>query len=138
MDYYLKEFEKLQKEFHEVMHNYPLFKETIDSIEKRDIKELNELLEKNDEYYLKKANSKLKDLIEYIKNTSTTIKNLYDKYDNLANEWGKIKLFNVSDNELQMINDKVHKANNLIKSHDIKDLIEANRILEILIKENNK
>ena len=29
MDYYYKEFNKLQEEFHDVMHDYPLFKETL-------------------------------------------------------------------------------------------------------------
>jgi hypothetical protein len=136
MDYYYKEFEKLQKEFHEVMHDYPLFTETIEDIEEKDIKELNELLEKNDEFYLKKAISKLKDLISYVKNTSTSISNSYKKFDELAKHWEKIRLLNVSEAELSIINGKVKKANDLIKSHYPKDLIEANKILETLIKEN--
>ena len=74
MDYYYKEFEKLQNEFHEVMHHYPLFSSMIDEIEKRDIREINDLLDKNDEYYLKSAIDKLKKLINYIKTTSENIK----------------------------------------------------------------
>lgn len=136
MDYYYKEFEKLQKEFHDVMHDYPLFKEMIDDIELKNIKEINELLEKNDEFYLKKAISKLKDLIEYVKNTSKTIQNEYDKFDRSASIWEKIELVGVSEKELNEINSKVKKANELIKSHKVKDLIESNRILETLIKEN--
>ena len=136
MDYYYKEFEKLQKEFHDVMHDYPLFTETIEDIEEKDIKELNELLEKNDEFYLKKAITKLKDLISYVKNTSTSISNSYKKFDELAKHWEKIRLLNVSESELSIINGKVKKANDLIKSHNPKDLIEANKILETLIKEN--
>ncbi len=136
MDYYIKEFDKLQEEFHEVMHNYPLFNEDIKKIQDKDIKELNELLSKNDEYYFKKAISKLKDLIYYVKDTSTKIKNEYSKFDKLAKEWDTIRLINVSESELANINDKVRKANELIKKHDLNSLIEANKIMERLIKDN--
>lgn len=136
MDYYYKEFQKLQDEFHEVMHDYPLFEETIKDIEEKDIKEINELLEKNDEYYLKQAIRKLSDLIDFIKNTSTSIKEEYQKFDKLASIWEKIKITNVTDKELDIINDKVKEANQLINSHKLKDLKEANQILQRLIKEN--
>ena len=136
MDYYYKELEKLQEEFHEVMHNYPLFSEDIDEIEKKDIKEINELLDKNDEYYLKSAISKLKDLINYIKTTSESIKKEYDKFDKLAGTWEKVILSNIDDKELSKINNEVRKANELIRSHNLKDISEANKILERLIKEN--
>lgn len=136
MDYYLKEFEKLQEEFHETMHHYPIFFEMIQKIQERDIKEINELLGKNDEFYLKQANSKLKSLIEYIKKTNESITREYNKFDKLASEWEKITLVNVSERELSRINDQVRKANELIKSHDLKDIEEANKILETLIKEN--
>ena len=134
MDYYYNEFSKLQKEFHDVMHEYPLFLETIQDIEDKDIKEINELLDKNDEFYLKKAIRKLEDLIEFVKNTSTCIKKEYDKYDKLANIWEKIEISNVSEEQIDDINCRVKKANELIKSHNIKDLIEANNIMEKLIK----
>ena len=136
MDYYYKEFLKLQEEFHEVMHNYPLFPEDIDKIEKTNIKEINELLDKNDEYYLKSAISKLKDLINYVKSTSESIQKEYEKFDKLAGTWGKIRLSNVDDRELARINNEVKRANELIKSHSLRDISEANKILERLIKEN--
>lgn len=136
MDYYYKEFLKLQEEFHEVMHNYPLFSEDIDKIEKTNIKEINELLDKNDEYYLKSAISKLKDLINYVKSTSESIQKEYEKFDKLAGTWGKIRLSNVDDRELARINNEVKRANELIKSHSLRDISEANKILERLIKEN--
>ena len=136
MDYYYKELEKLQEEFHEVMHDYPLFTETINHIEEYDIKEINELLEKNDEYYLKKAIDKLKSLISFIKNTSKKISNEYDKFDKLAGTWETIRLVNVDDKELSRINREIERANKLIKSHNLKDIEEANKILERLIKEN--
>ena len=136
MDYYYKEFDKLKEEFHEVMHDYPLFTETIEEIEEKDIKELNELLDKNDEFYLKKAIRKLEDLICFVKDTSTSIKNEYAKFDKLAGVWEKIKVVDVSEKELDIINSNVKKANELIKSHNIKELKEANKILETLIKEN--
>ena len=134
MDYYYKELEKLMKEFHDVMHEYPLFKETIDEIEEKNIKEINELLDKNDEFYLKKAIDKLKDLILYIKNTSTSMEEEYHKFDKLASIWEKIELNNISSKELDIINNKVRKANELIKSHNLKDLSSANKIMEDLIK----
>ena len=134
MDYYYKEFEKLQKEFHDVMHEYPLFKEDIDEIEEKNIKEINELLDKNDDFYFKKAIDKLKDLINYIKNTSNNIKDEYNKFDKLARIWEKIKLTNIEEKELNNINSLVNKANELIKSHNIKDLSYANKIMEDLIK----
>ena len=136
MDYYIKEFEKLQEEFHDVMHDYPLFLETIKDIEEKNLKEINELIEKNDEFYLKQAIKKLTDLIEYIKDTSNSVKDEYQKFDTLANRWEKIKIGNVSDKDLDAINNKVHEANKLIKSHKIEELIAANKILETLIKEN--
>ena len=135
MDYYYKEFLKLEEEIHDVMHDYPLFKEDIQNIEEKDIKEINELLEKNDEFYLKKAIDKLKDLIEYIKKTSTSIDDEYHKFDKSASIWEKLK-FNVSDKELELINNEVKKANELIKSHRLKDLKEANNIMDKLIKNN--
>ncbi len=136
MDYYYKEFDKLKEEFHEVMHDYPLFMETIRDIEEKDIKELNELLEKNDEFYLKKAIRKLEDLIAFVKETSTSIKDEYAKFDKLASIWEKIRIVDVSDKELDNINSKVQRANQLIKSHDLKEIKEANNIMEKLIKEN--
>ena len=136
MDYYYKEFSKLQEEFYDVMHDYPLFSETIEDIEEKDIKEINELLDKNDEFYLKKAISKLKDLVKYIKDTSDSIKLEYDKFDKLARIWEKIELTNIEEKDLDKINNKVKKANELIKSHNLKDLMEANRILDILIKQS--
>lgn len=135
MDYYIKEFNDLQEEFHEVLHDYPLFSETIDDIYEKDIKEINELLEKNDEYYLKKAISKLKDIINYVKETSMSIKKEYSKFNKLANTWEKVRIVNVSDKELSIINHKVNKANELIGSHDLKDIIEANKIMESLLKD---
>ena len=136
MDYYYKEFDKLQKEFHEVMHDYPLFKEDITNIEEKDIKEINELLDKKDEFYFKKAIDKLKDLIEYIKTTSTSIEEEYHKFDKSASTWENIKV-SVSQKELDLINSEVKKANLLIKCHRLKDLKEANKIMDSLIKRIN-
>ena len=134
MNYYYQKVNKLLEEFHEVMHDYPLFKEDIDLIENRDIKEINELLEKEEEFYLKKAISKLDDLIKYIKETSETINKEYSSFSKLVDIWDKIELHNIDDKELNNINNKVIKKNNLIRSHNIKDLVEANRIMDELIK----
>ncbi len=134
MDFYIHEFEKLEEDFHEVMHDYPLFKEDIDRIYDKDIKEINDLLEKNDEYYLKSAISKLKDLIGYAKNTSNAINKEYETFDRLASDWENIRLVNISEDELNTLNDYVKKANSLIKSHDLKDLRDANKIMNDLLK----
>ncbi len=136
MYYYNKEWEKLQNEFHEVMHEYPLFTETINDIEEKNIKEINELLDKNDEFYLKKAISKLEDLIKFVKEISTGIKEEYDKFDKLASIWKKITIVNTDEKELEIINNNVKKANELIKSHELKDLKEANKIMEKLINDS--
>ena len=136
MDYYYNEFSKLQEEFLKVMHDYPLFSETIKDIEEKDIKEINELLNKNDEYYLKKAISKLDDLIKFVKNTSESIKNEYDEFDKLARIWEKLELKNIDEKELRDINNQVKEANLLINRHSLNDLKRANKIMNKLIKEN--
>ena len=118
MDYYYHKFEKLQDEFHQTMHDFPLFSEMIDKIYDKDIKEINDLLEKNDEYYLKKAIDKIDRLIDYVKDTSESIDREYDKFDKL--------------------NKRVNKANELIKSHDLDDIKEANKIMEKLLNDVNK
>ena len=106
MNYYHEEFEKLQEEFHDVMHNY-----------------------------LKEAISKLKDVINYVKDTNQKIEKEYREFDKLAGEWDKIKIATDDSDYIKYINDKVNKANILIKSHEIKDIEEANKIMEEMIKE---
>ncbi len=137
MDYYHEEFLKLQEEFHETMHEYPLFHEMIDNLYNNEIKEINELLDKNDEYYLKEAINKLKDVINYVKSTNKELESEFHHFDKLAGEWEKINIVTDDDAKLKIINDKVDRANILIKSHDIKDIHEANKIMEELIKNNS-
>ncbi len=138
MNYYQEEFKKLEEEFHDTMHNYPLFQEQIDSIYDKDIKEINELLDKNDEFYLKKANSKLKDLIKYIKDTSESIDLEYKKFDKLAKIWDEKTIVTDDNDYLDKINSKVNEANVLIKSHELREIKEANKIMEDLIKTSFK
>lgn len=132
---YYKDFEKLQERFHEYMHDYPLFQEIIDEIYDNDIEEINELLHKNDEYYLKKAISKLEDVNNYIKKTSMEIDKLYREYDSYAKYWNEIGPLNTSEDVLDDLNNRLKKANNLINSHNLKDIKEANKIMDTLIKE---
>lgn len=134
MDYYLQEFEKLQEDFHDTLHDYPLFQEMLDKIFDEDIEEIKDLLDKNDEYYLKEAIRKLERLIDYIKDTSENIKKEYDKFDTLAKKWKEKEFLNVTDKELDIINSKVKKANELIQSHDLSDIRNANKIMEELLK----
>ena len=134
MDYYLQEFEKLQEDFHDTLHDYPLFQEMLDKIFDEDIEEIKDLLDKNDEYYLKEAIRKLERLIDYIKDTSDNIKKEYNKFDTLAKKWKTKEFLNVTDKELDIINSKVKKANELIQSHDLSDIRNANKIMEELLK----
>ena len=131
MDYYIKEFNELEKDFEETLKKYPLFQEMIDDIFDIDIKEINELLEKNDLFYLKKAINKMKDLIKYIKDTSLDIDKQYEIFNDLCKKLDKI---NITNQDIDKVNDNINKANNLIKSHNVKDLHEANNILEKIIK----
>ena len=135
---YYKDFEKLQERFHEYMHEYPLFQEMIDKIYDRDIEEIHELLEKNDEYYLKKAISKLDNLNDYIKETSEEIDKQYKKYDSYAREWNDIGPLNINEDVLNDLNSRLKKANKLINCHNLEDIKEANRIMHSLIKEAKK
>jgi len=135
MDYYYHEFQKLQEEFEQVIHDYPLFSEMIDTIEEKNIKEINELLEKNDEYYLKKAIDELERLIEFIKNTSESIDKEYEKFNKLAKSWEKIEFINESQDYIDNLNNKINKANELINSHDLDDIKEANKIMENILKD---
>lgn len=132
MDYYIKEFEELKKDFEEYLKKYPLFSEMINDIFDKDIKEINELLEKNDLFYLKKAISKMKDLNKFIKDTSLDIDKQYEIFNDLCNNLDKI---NIKNQDVDKVNQMINKANTLIKSHDIKNLHEANKILEKIIKE---
>lgn len=132
---YYKDFEKLQERFQEYMHKYPLFQEMIDKIYDEDIEEIHELLEKNDEYYLKKAITKLDDLNDYIKETSEEISRQYKKYDCYAKEWNEFGPLNIDEDSLLDLNQRLKKANNLINSHNLKDLKDANSIMNNLIKE---
>lgn len=132
---YHKDFEKLQERFHEYMHKYPLFEEMVDEIYEKDIKEIHEFLDKNDEYYLKKAIKKLENVNDYIKNTSLEIEKLYNEYDKYARIWNELSPLNVSNDILDVMNEKIKKANELIKKTNIKDIKEANKIIASLIKE---
>ena len=138
MDYYIEQFQKKQDEFHEVIEKYPLFSEMIDEIYDKQIKEINDLIEKNDEYYLKKAIRKLEDVIIYIKDTSTKINEAYEKFDLMAKEWEHLDLSNVGEKELELFNEQIKKANCLIMEHDIKSILEANRILNGILKKVRK
>ena len=134
MDYYIKEFNKLEEEFHETLHHYPVFEETIEEINEKDIKEINDLLDKNDEYYLKEAIDKLKNLIAYLKDMNYKVNKEYQLFDKYARIWEKIKTLSVDEAELKKVNDDIRKANELIKSHNLKEIMEANSIMENLIK----
>ncbi len=134
MDYYYHELEDIKKDFYDTLHDYPLFQEDVDEIFEHDIKEVNDLLDKNDEFYLKKAIRKLKDLIDYIKETNKEIKKEYALFDKYAKEWENSYIDSISQEELTKINSEISKANELIKSHSLKDICEANKKMENVLK----
>lgn len=131
-----EDFTKLQEEFHETIENYPLFEEDITRIFDKDIKDIEDLLDKNDEYYIKKAYSKLEDVIKYIKDTSTDIKTLYRKYDTLVEKWEHINLTKDCPKEkIEYANKLMMESNKLIKEKNINSIKLAVDKLEDAIKE---
>lgn len=117
------EFEELQNEFHEVVENYPLLDEDINKIFDKDIKEISLLIDKNDEYYLKKAISKIEDLIDDIKEKSEKTEKIFQEYDKLAERWNNLKVTKMIDEEkLSIINKQVKKANDLINMKNYDDV----------------
>ena len=138
MDYYYHKMEELMQDFEGTMKDYPLFSEMIDDIYQKDVVEINELLEKNDEFYLKKAIAKMEDLISFIKKMSTDITKEYEIFDKYAKEWEKTSFLSADSQTIDKINSQINKANNLIKSHDLSDIKEANKIMERILKDISK
>lgn len=134
MDYYNHEFEELHEEFEDTISNYPLFKEMIDDIYDKDIKEINSWLEKNDEFYLKKANSKLKEIIKYVKDTSTKINDLYQEYSNLASLWEKSSVSSLNQGEIDKLNNQINIANEYIHKHDMDSIEYAIKVMKDVLK----
>lgn len=131
-----KDFEKLQEEFHETVEDYPMLEEDINRIFEKDIVEINELLDKNDEYYLKKAIRKLEDLIEYIEKTSDEIKDLYKEYETLTDIWNKLEINQeISEKVLDKINKQVTEANELIVAKNYQDVKKAIKLFQNAVKE---
>ena len=136
MENLINDFNKLQEEFHETVENYPILEDDFNKIFEEDISEIEELLDKNDEYYLKKAISKLEDLIQYIKEMSDDIKNIFKKYDELTTIWNNLEIKKeISSSILDKINKKVLKSNELITSKKYKDVKESYKLLNEAIKE---
>ena len=133
-DEYYHDFEKLIDDFHETLHEYPIFSEQINEIYDNDIKEIDELVNKNDLYYLKKAINKLNNVIDYIKDTNYKINKLYSEFDKKVIKWSELELKQKDDKLLDKLNDNINKVNILIKSHDLKDIEEANKLLDENIK----
>ena len=137
-DYYINKFRKQEENFHETLEKYPIFMEDILKIEENDLKEINDLLEKNNDFYLKKAISKMDDLINYIKNRNIRINKEYQEFDKLTNIWNKLEIKSRDDKYIDNLNYRIQEANMLIKSHDLNDLISANKIMQDVLKEVKK
>lgn len=136
MDSLINDFNKLQEEFHETIETYPILEDDFNKIFDNDIKEIEELLDCNDEYYLKKAISKLEDLIKKIKEMSEDIKNIFDKYDSLTKTWNELEIKSeISSSLLDKINNQVKKSHELINKKNFKDVKEAYKLLNKSIEE---
>lgn len=136
MERLVDDFNKLQEEFHETIENYPILEEDFNNIFDKEIKEIEELLDKNDEYYLKKAISKLEDLIKNIKDMSNDIKNIFNKYDSLTKVWNSMKITKeISSTLLDKINNQVKKSHDLINNKNYQDVKEAYKLLNKAIEE---
>lgn len=119
-DYYYHEFDDLIDDFNKNIQNYPLFKEIIDNIYDNDIKEINDLVNKNDIFYFKKAIDKLKDLNNYIINTSNYISKIYSEFEENVKIWEEIKdKCILKDDMLDKVNSYINKANSLIKESNL-------------------
>ena len=129
----IKRVEELEKKLHENLHEYSLFQEILDDIYDKRIPEIDKLLCKNEEFYIKEAINKLVKLNDYIKETSKDIDKQYKLYDKQAIEWNKYTYINAEKIIVDSMNEKSKKANKLINSHRVSDLHEANKIMHDLI-----
>ena len=142
MNELIKRVEELEEKIHESLHEYPLFQETLDEIYEKRFPEIEKLLIKNEEFYIREAIKKLNKLNEYIVNTSKEIDKQYKLFDKQCIEWNKYVYINADKDIVSSMNEKSHKANKLINSHKLEDLVEANKIMHDLINKakyyNNK
>ena len=130
------EFEKKQEEFHEVIEKHPLLIDDLNKIFDEDIEEIGKLLDKDDEYYLKKAIKNLTYLIEDVKEISTKTKKAFKRYEELTKIWGSIEINDkITEKTLNKLNDNVAMANELITGTNLKSAEEAVIIFEKTIKE---
>lgn len=134
-DDYYKIISDKQKELDDAFDNYPVFNEKLKSIEKYELKTINEYVNQDDTYSLKKAINLIDDLIKDIISTSLGIDECYKEYDSLSREWSKINELDTSQEEVDKINEKLHECNELIQSHELDDLKDACSGLRSLIKE---
>ena len=136
MNELIDDFNSLQEEFHETIENYPILEDDFNNIYDNDIKEIEELLDYNDEYYLKKAISKLEDLIKEIKVMSANIKMIFDKYDVLTKIWNEMEIKKeINSKTLDKINNQVKKSHELIMKKNYDDVNSAYNLLNKSIEE---
>ena len=133
MNELVKRVEELEHKLHENLHDYPLFQEILDDIYDKRIPEIDKLLIRNEEFYIREAIKKLNKLNDYIVDTSKDIDKQYKLFDKQAIEWNKITFINADKATVASMNERSHKANRLINSHNISDLHEANKIMHELI-----
>ena len=136
MESLINDFDKLQEEFHETIENYPILEDDFNKMFDNDIKEIEELIDCNDEYYLKKANSKLETMIKEIKKMSKDIKDIFDKYNSLTIIWNNLQIESeISEKVLNRINKQVKTSYELITKKNYKDVEEAYKLLSKSIEE---
>ena len=133
MNELVKRVEELEHKLHENLHDYPLFQEILDEIYDKKLPEIDKLLIKNEEFYIREAIKKLDRLNDYIVETSKDIDKQYKLFDKQVSEWNKMAFINADRATVNSMNEKSHKANKLINSHRVSDLHEANKIMHELI-----
>ena len=129
----VKRVEELQDMIHENLHEYPLFQEMLDEIYDKKFPEIEKLLIKNEDFYIREAIKKLDKLNDYIVNTSKEIDKQYQIFDKQAEEWNKYTYINADQDIVNQMNERSRKANKLINSHKLEDLREANSIMKDLV-----
>lgn len=123
MEKLFEELSKLEEKFKDTVEHYPLLHSQVDYVFDKKVPEIEELIDKNDEFYLKKAIRELDNLIDYIKEENSEIKKLYENFEKLSKTWDRMKLKVGTPKELiEEANDNLHKANDLINSQEKKDV----------------
>lgn len=136
MDDLIKEFNKKIEDFQYYMDKYPLLHKDIHFIYEKKIKEIEDLVDKNDEYYIKKAIKEIDNLNDFIKDRSTKTNDIFKEFEKLSDEWESIQIKdNIEKTIINKLNNNMKKSYELIKSEDFEDIVKAIELFRKTIKE---